>query len=216
MKRWLVALGLLALVLPLPSSLAAQQGNASVSANKKKPQPQTYLAARYSNNAGPGSTINQFLRLINVGQHGTPVTSPVGDICANLYVFDNNQVMIACCSCRITPNGLASASIGDQLTNHPLSAFIPAAGTISIAPIVAAANAACSPTAPFASSDASLIRAYGTHLEVSASATYVTEAEIPGSTLGPDEAAFLSNACLFVQYLGSGRGTCACSSRPGG
>jgi hypothetical protein len=212
MKQWLVVLGLLALISLLPSSLAAQQGDASASSKKKKQPPQTCLVARYSNNAGSGRTVNQSLRLINVGQQGTPVTSPVGDICANLYIFDNNQSMIACCSCRIAPNALASASIGAQLTSNPLTSFIPVAGTISIVPLTAGATVACSPIAPFASSDAALIRGYGTHLEVSGPATYITETEIPVSTLGPDEAAFLSNACLFVQYLGSGKGTCACSS----
>jgi hypothetical protein len=37
---------------------------------------------------------NQVIRAINTGTYGTPLTSNAtgqGDICENVYVFDNNQ-----------------------------------------------------------------------------------------------------------------------------
>lgn len=174
------------------------------------PSAPTYLASRYSNNAGAASPADQVVRLVNVGQLGTPMTSPVGDVCANIYVFDNNQEMIACCSCRLTPNELATASVGRQLTNNPLTSVVPAAGVIKILPIIAGPT--CSPVAPFATPDGSLLTGFATRVESTGGATYITETVLPNTALGSDEAAFLSNACLFVQYLGSGKGSCGCSS----
>ena len=90
MKKLLVVLG----VLVLMSSAAFAQGS--------------YFVDYYSNNVGPG---NQGIGVINVGVNGTPLTSPVGDICANVYVFDNTQEMVTCCACRITPNEMAQAYV---------------------------------------------------------------------------------------------------------
>jgi hypothetical protein len=171
--------------------------------------PQSYLITRYANNAGPAAAIDQAVRLINVGQGGTPMTSPVGDVCASFYVFDSSQTMIACCSCRVTPNGLLSVSVANQLTARPLTSIVPVAGVIKMVTL-AATGGGCSADAAFSAADASLIRGFSSRIETAGGATYITESEIPAVVLGADEAAFLAQACLFVEYLGSGRGVCEC------
>jgi hypothetical protein len=178
------------------------------------PTTPTYLVDRYSNNAGPGATADAFVRLVNIAEGGTPQTSPEGDVCANIYVFDSYQEMISCCSCRLTPNELVAASVANQLTNNPLVAVIPTDGVIKIMP-TPAGTAVCNPTAPAVSSDAALLAGFTTHLEISGTATVITEADTPSAPLGSEEAAFLSGACLFVQYLGSayGKGTCSCTEQ---
>src|SRR5690349_3708988 len=50
-----------------------------------------YLVDYFSNNGAAGA--DQQVRLVNFGTNGTPLTSPVGDVCANIYVFDANQEM---------------------------------------------------------------------------------------------------------------------------
>ena len=193
-KECCLAVGLVQLMSVLPGIAAAQ----------------TFLVDRYTNNAGPSSPFDPSLRLINVGLSGNPSTSPVGDVCANIYVFDNNQAMIACCSCPLRSNELASASIGKDLTNNPLTSIIPSAGVINILPTIAGTDP-CSPMGPFASPDASLVQGFSTHIEVSGPATYITETALLPSLLGSEEAAFLPEACFFVQYLGGARGICGCS-----
>jgi hypothetical protein len=196
MKKWLLAVRLVLLISMLPSLATAQ----------------SYLVSFYANNDGPASVADQTLRLINVGQLGTPLTTPVGDICANIYVFDNSQQMTACCSCRLKANGLTSASVAKQLTNNPLTPIIPSEGVIKILPIIAG-TAACSAIAPFASPDASLIEGFSTHVEITGPARFITETRLAATPLGRDEAAFLSNACFFVRYLGSSAyGTCGCTT----
>ena len=200
MKKFLLGLGLLLLVF-LPTLLLADD-----------PAAQTFLVDRYSNNAGPGTPMDQILRLINVGVDGTPLTSPVGDVCANIYVFDANQEMVSCCSCRVTPNELVTASVANQLTGNPLTSVSPIAGVIKIVPTVAGSGV-CSPTAPSGTSDATLLSGSSTHVEVSGPLSYITETHVPVAPLGPDEASFLFNACFYVKYLGSGagRGSCTCT-----
>jgi hypothetical protein len=176
-----------------------------------------YLVDYYANNTGPvpGAT-DQTIRLVNVGVFGTPMTSPVGDICANIYVFDNNQEMISCCACRLTPNELATASVGTQLTNNPVTSVVPIAGVIKI--IAKKAYDHCDPTYGADTNDSFDIApagdwlvGFGTHLQVTGGATSVTETNIPTASLGRDERDFLPTACAFAHYLGSGKGTCGCS-----
>ena len=219
MKKLLVVLGLLLLVSALP--VLAQD---------------TYYVDYYSNNINP-LTADQVIRAINVGELGTPLTSlgqgaapGTGDICQNVYVFDNNQEMIACCACRLTPNELSSAFVGSQLTNHALTGTAPVAGVVKIA--FTLPNAANGPTGCRAETadragvvappgaQASWAAVFGTHLQAEppspATTLFVTEANKLPQILGGAEAAFLPNACSFVRYLGSGApGTCSCTAGQG-
>jgi len=40
--------------------------------------------------------------------------------CANIYVFDSNQNMLACCSCSVSPNGLLTLSVKNDLLNKSI------------------------------------------------------------------------------------------------
>ena len=201
MRKLIVVLGLFVLV---PGLTLAQNLSPS------------YYVDYYSNNAGPvPGAPDQIVRIINVGVGGTPLTSPTGDICANIYVFDNNQELIACCAQRITPNEPDSSSVGTQLTNNPVTSVVPPAGVVKIA--LTPASTKCDPTAAALTvdtADATLGVVFATHLQVTGGAKFVTETELQPSSLGLQEGAFLEQACSFALYLGSGKGTCS-SSTPG-
>jgi hypothetical protein len=188
MKKLLVVLG----VLVLMSGAAFAQG--------------TYFVDYFANNVGGG--FDQWIRVVNVGLNGTPLTSPVGDICANYYVFDNSQEMAACCSCRITPDEYRAARVGADLTANPLTPVIPAFGMLKI--VTTPYTGSCDPTAALTAASADLARVWGTHLQVTGGAAFVTETDKLPATLSAAEASFLPTACSFVQYLGSGFGTCRC------
>lgn len=169
----------------------------------------TYYSDYYSNNAGQvAGAPDQVIRIINVGANGTPISGS-GDICANIYVFDSTQVMIACCSCRITPDECASASVAAQLTNSPLTGTVPQSGVVKV---VTTPAGTCDPTAPLLGAETSMAQVLGTHLQVTGGATFVTETATLSSPLGTAEADFLHTTCLFVQYLGGGRGVCTSST----
>ena len=212
MKKLLVVLGLLLLMSTVP---AFAQGS--------------YFVDYYSNNINP-LTADQVIRAINTGSFGTPLTSigqngaapGTGDICENVYVFDNNQEMIACCACRLTPDELSSAAVGAQLTNHALTGTAPVAGVVKLVftlPQTTNGPTGCrAETATLGGNLADASAAvWGTHLQAeppsSPGALFVTEtAKIP-DLLSAAESAFLPNACSFVRYLGSGTpGTCSCTA----
>jgi hypothetical protein len=176
-------------------------------------QTSAYLVDYFSNNPGPGGAADQQIRLVNFGTLGTPLTSPVGDICANVYVFDANQEMISCCSCRVTPDGLLTLSVASGLTNNPVTSVVPINGDVKI--VSTAAGATCTPLTFNAGVVDSLV-GFGTHLQTSggtAPGTFITETNIPAvpvAVLAGAEGAFLLNACQFARYLGSGKGVCTC------
>ena len=191
MKRLSLILGVLAL---LPS-LALAQG--------------TYFVDYYSNNNS--ATYDQAIRIINVGTLGTPLTSPVGDICANVYVFDANQEMLACCAARLTPNELATAFVHSQLTNNTVTTVIPPSGVVKVV-LAQPPGSSCTPTTIGATPDAGLGVVFGTHLQREGNNLWVTETQKPASTLSSQEQGFLQLACSFVRYIGSGQGTCRISA----
>jgi hypothetical protein len=197
MKKLLVVLGLLVLV----SGIASAQTLAG-----------SYFVDYYANNAGPvPDAPDQLVRIVNVGIGGTPLTHPVGNICASIYVFDNNQEMIACCGCILTPNELATASVGTQLTNNPVTSVVPTAGVIKI--LTTPTLTSCDPRTQPGAPDTAYAQVFGTHLQVTGNppATFVTETQKLWSPLSYVEHSFLQTACSFAQYLGSGKGTCSCT-----
>jgi len=176
MKKLLIVLGCLVLMSALPALAQYPQTGAGY-----------YYTDYYSNNF-PGSAPDQIVRIINSGQGGTPLTAPTGNICANFYVFDNNQEMIECCSCVLTPNELASASVQTQLTSGvasiPLTGITPSAGVIKIVLTQpSAAVTSCDPgsTGPgLATANTNLGSAYATHAQ-----NVSTTAAGPSNPLGP-------------------------------
>ncbi len=209
MKKLLV---LVAALLAVPALFA--QGSVPASA---------YLVAEYSNNANP-AVADANIHLINVGTLGTPMTEPgAGNVCANIYVFDNFQEMIACCSCFITPNERVSASVGRDLTGNPLTAALPMSGVIKIVATAANPGSFCTNSAarPFDGNYApGALVGYFTELETTSTGTYLVGHEMQQANLNTtlptpstSEAAFLAQTCQFIQYIGSGFGICASCRR---
>jgi len=187
-------------------------------------QPSIYLVDYFSNNPGPGGAADQQVRLVNYGLGGTPLTSPIGDVCANVYVFDANQEMVACCSCRITPNGLLTLSVANGLTNNPVTSVVPVNGDVKIISTAATGSTACTPLTWNGGFFPATV-GFGTHLQTAGgtgSGTYITETPIVNVGLAvttdgeaaPDalqgEFGFLLQACQYARYLGSNKGVCAC------
>jgi hypothetical protein len=222
MKKLLVVLGLLLLVsMPTWAQLIVDDGVGGSLTG-------FYFVDYYSNNINPLAA-DQVIRAINVGVYGTPLTSigqtgpgpGTGDICQNVYVFDNNQEMISCCACRLTPNELSSTAVGAQLTNHALTGTAPVAGVVKIIftqPQAGVPGGCRAETAIIgAGTIADSAAVFGTHLQAeppaSTTSLLVTETEKLPQVLSAFEAGFLPNACSFVRYLGSGApGTCSCTA----
>ncbi|MDQ2948722.1 MAG: hypothetical protein M3Y27_22750 [Acidobacteriota bacterium] len=58
--------------------------------------------------------------------------APAGNICINVYAFDPAEELISCCSCPITPNGLASLSAQKDLLPNTLTPGLPTSLTVKL------------------------------------------------------------------------------------
>jgi hypothetical protein len=133
-----------------------------------------------------------------------------GNLCAMVYVFDNDQQLTECCGCIETHNGLRTLSVRKDLTANPLTGVVSNNGVIKIVS-AAVNNSPCDASAnvkPTAN-----LRAWGTHVQNFVGGAYpVTETEFTDSTLGATELANLQAQCAFIGILGSGHGICTCGT----
>lgn len=181
-------------------------GPATTAGTFTLPPPNTDVTLTITSFTAP----DQQVRLINFGTNGTPLTSPTGDVCANIYVFDANQEMAACCSCRITPNGLKTLNVFTNLTTNPVTGIIPVNGDIKIVSTAASGPTACSPLGFNGGLTDSLV-GFGTHVNTTSAGAFIDETQIPAAALSSQEQNFLPQACQFARFLGSGKGVCACN-----
>ena len=74
----------------------------------------------YAANLGAGDSV------VNLTSAGTvDGFDPAGDICANVYVFAEDQQLIACCTCPLTPNHLKTLSAQKDLISNTLTPGVP-------------------------------------------------------------------------------------------
>lgn len=139
---------------------------------------------------------------------GSTIASPsYGNLCAMIYVFDQNQELNECCGCPVSDAGLRTLSLVNDLTSNTLTGISPRAGAILLVPSDITSNPQCNagsltPTGALA--------AWETNVQYDPVNTAVTEAPyIPLALTGADQT-FLAQMCTGLQELGSGAGTCTC------
>jgi len=161
---------------------------------------------------------------------GDPTSVAGGDLCANVYVFTEDQQLVECCSCRITPNGLQGFSLATDLTSNPLTATPPHNGAIKIVSSFGGGHrgAGLPPTVDTDSSrpycDAGSdywpqgrLEAWMTHVRALGSPAWtVTEIDFQSAQLSYSELKKLEQQCYAIEAdpsrggLGSGHGVCTC------
>ena len=133
-------------------------------------QDSTYLVNYFSLNVGPPAP-DGWVRISNTGFRATESNAgPAnGNICANIYVFDTFEEMVACCSCNTTPDGLRFLDVFSTLTYYPLqypakpvNGVIKIVGSYNAGAGAAACDARTSPLATAALTNG--LKAWGTHV----------------------------------------------------
>jgi len=130
-----------------------------------------------------------------------------GNICANVFTFDQEEELISCCSCNVTPNALQSLSVLNSLVSNPLTPAVPAAVVIKLL----ASNGNCDAGAVTQDSLAPGLLAWGTslHAEATSPITYsLTETPFSLANLSFAELVHITSTCAFIQSHGSGFGIC--------
>jgi hypothetical protein len=147
-----------------------------------------YYNGGASNSKTPPATDGS-LYSINPGASG-------GTLCADIYVFDQNEELQECCNCPITPDGLFTDTIFDLTNNPSFSGKFATTGVIKVV-----SDVACTASAPVPTPE---LRSYITNPQ----STTVTESELEPTPLSSAEEAQLAQACNFIKTNQSGRGIC--------
>ncbi len=176
---------------------------------------------RYTSNLSLGDGV---INITNTGATGASLFGPgfganVGNICVNVYAFSPDEQLISCCSCLVTPNGLASLSVVNDLTSNTLTGVRPSSIAVKLLSTVAGTGGSatdCTNSASTAVTTGTLadgLAAWGTSVHPSPAGTAVTETPFTPSTLSFGEAASVASRCTNIIGNGSTFGICrACRS----
>ena len=196
------------------SIAAALVGLAATLPAQTPTHPDTFKVGYYSkgapciaagpNNAVPDEAPDTTVYITNVGTQTGTTADPSGNLCAMIYVFEPDQQLAECCGCLITPDGLLTLSVNNNLTNNSLTGATLTNGDIKIVSSTGPCNAA--KPAPAAG-----IRAWVTHVQDSP-ANFLTETPFSDATLSADELSSLAAECKILQTEGSGAGICKCNT----
>jgi len=181
--------------------VAGAQNRAWTAAGTKAPEAVVgtdLLKVNYFSNANTAGAPDGTVRITNPG-------SPSGNLCAQIYVFDEYQEMSECCACEVTPDGLRTLSVNVDLTSNPLTGVTLQTGQVSIVSGILPPTG-CNPLNDIVSPT---IRAWGTHIQNSNFAE--TETEYSDRALGSYNDSLLIE-CFAILLDGSGHGVCTCGS----
>ncbi|MGI8992271.1 MAG: hypothetical protein ACR2I2_22170 [Bryobacteraceae bacterium] len=165
--------------------------------------PADAFQVRYASNLSIGDS---FINITNTGANSTiPFPTQNGNLNVNVYVFSPDEQLISCCCCPVTPDGLASLSVRNDLISNTLTPGVP---TSVVAKLVAT-----DPTGNLAPG----LAAFGTTLHTSPTTGVfgTTETPFTRATLSQAELTRITTLCGFIQTNGSGFGVCK-SCRLGG
>jgi len=77
---------------------------------------ETSESSTFDHHAGNGDNV---IRLVNPVGSANPEQGPIVNACAMIYVFDDDEELVECCGCPITPAQMATISVEDDLTDNP-------------------------------------------------------------------------------------------------
>jgi len=164
---------------------------------------------------GYAANLNVGDSLVNITNNGAsdPAATP-GTLCVNVYAFDPSEEMLACCTCPVTPNGLASMSLENSVLDMTMTGEMPSSLVIKL---VATSNtgANCNAANVTSLQLAPGMVAWGTTLHSVSGGSYgVSENRFVQDPLSQAELNHLTSFCSFLQSNGSGRGVCS-GCKPG-
>ena len=173
----------------------------------------------YANANTDGVTADATVRITNPGTHGAPPhgTVPVtpgkgiGDLCALIYVFSADQQLAECCGCPVTPNGLLTLSVKNDLTKNPLTPVTLHEGAIKIISSTPPASGSCDAKSAVPTPE---LVAWATHVQkpTSSSPGVITETAFEDAQLSDAELSLLQDKCGDIQDNGSDHGVCTCGT----
>jgi len=178
---------------------------------------------RYASNLTTGDSV---INITNTGANGDNLFGPgtggsVGNICVNVYAFSPDEQLISCCSCLVTPSGLVSLSVANDLISNTLTGIRPNSVVVKLISTLAGTGGSdvnCTNSAGLARGAvlAAGLAAWGTTIRAGVGgAITMTETPFTPVTLSDGELASISSRCAFNIGNASPFGICR-SCRSGG
>jgi len=153
---------------------------------------------------------------------------PAGRISANVYVFDPSEEMISCCCCVITPDGLRSLSVKQDLVSNTLTPGVPGSVVIKLLASGVTAGGTCNAAGPFFTTPPDMgvlgdpplepgLAAWGTtlHQNTTTGSYELNAVQFINKRLSISELRKLEQYCGFIEANGTTFGICK-SCRFGG
>jgi hypothetical protein len=173
----------------------------------------TYEVTYYSNalnNSAPDGTVhivNPGTAVTKLNADGLPLN---GDLCAEVYVLNNDEQEVECCGCKLTPDSERTISIDKNLLGNPINVkIVTADGVIKVVSEPATATSTCRPDLESSSVEAGL-REWATHIQTKPTGYAETEEAFQSAPLSDNELLWLQNQCSTIWGSGSGHGKCTC------
>jgi hypothetical protein len=187
----------------------------------------TAFQIRYAANT-TNPNVDSYVNIVNTGANGASLYGPgfnaAGNICVNAYAFSPDEQLVSCCSCLITPNGLVSLSVRNDLVSNTLTGVTPSSVVIKLLTTLAGTDGTgltCTQSSALVGTMNFPIRpgmvAWGTtvHNGPVAGTFATTETAFTPATLSQQELDSIRGRCTNIIGNGSGFGICrAC--RAGG
>ena len=173
--------------------------------------PNAFQLKYFNTNYGSGQIIVSNAGSMSTGSNFADDSS--GTICANFYTFDPNEEMQTCCSCPVTPNGLSSLNVNEDILAQNLIVNPSSAITVKVLFTSKAgqnAGGVCDPTKASALNLAAGGLAWGTNLRgvtfqgsPPSTVNVVTETSFSKAELSAAELSKLTTYCQYIRILGS-------------
>jgi hypothetical protein len=189
----------------------------SIGGSVTVPCPADGFQVGYAANVGPAGG-ESFIDMTNTGA-GSTATTPQ-NLCINVYAFDAQEELLTCCACKVTPNGLSSLNVRQDLLSNTSTGENPSSAVIKLL-ATAPAGGICDATSAGTGANplAAGMAAWGTTLHTLAGSPTgfgLTERPFTISTLSAGELSHLATFCSFVVANGTGSGICKGCSSPSG
>jgi hypothetical protein len=184
------------------------------SAQIKFEPPDTYQVNYYSSALATGAPdgtvhiVNPGTAITKLNADGKPLD---GNLCAQIYVLNDDEQEVECCGCRLSPDSERTLSIDKNLLGNPINIkIVTPDGVVKVVSTPVPARGACRPDQEGTRPTAGL-RAWATHIQTVSEESFVeTEEEFEPAPLSDNELFWLQNQCSAIYTNGSGHGKCTC------
>jgi hypothetical protein len=205
-SSWLSYIGVAIAVVCLAGVLSAQQPPYSLTYYSNPTNSLTELSRDSTFHI-----VNDGFQVTSLSPNGAPLN---GTLCANIYVFNNDEQALACCGCPVTPDSEITLSLTKDLLANVINPFnATQQGVIKVisAPPNVAAPVLCDPSAEGgAITPTPELQAWADHVQLNLANLPETESMFAYATLSSFELEYAEKQCSAIHVSGSSYGVCTC------